>query len=772
MKRAPIAGVVAVLFVLCAGAAAQNNAVPFVNQTLSPVSIAPGSKSFTLTVNGTGFAPTAVVNWNGSTRITEVISSSQLKATINSSDVATAQTAWITVTNPAPGGGISNVVFFPVRTESSFMGMAISQPFAGATAIAVGDFNNDGKLDVAWAASGSINISLGNGDGTFQPAIVNSAPPTANYLFTGDFNGDGNLDLALGNDQGVTVFLNNGEGTLTESFNSDQFFGGNNGIAVADFNQDGKLDIYIAGWDAGYDYFTILTGNGNGTFNTGGSGGYVTGSPQGFGGFGLLSGVPAIGDFNGDGYLDLAIGGYQNTDEGEIEIFLGGPNGSFSQSTTLTGVYAENLFTADVNGDGKLDLITDSGCVLLGNGDGTFQSCNGLPISGEIDGVGDFTGARKADIADASETGYDPVAAINLGAGNGTFPNSFEFSGPANGIASGGIGDFINDGELDVVTSDGYLMIQTTVDLTPIALSFGNQNDGTTSAPQTATLTNVGSASLSVEKVGITGTGAKDFSQTNNCGASLAAGASCTISVTFTPISGATFTATLSVGYKGTASPETVALSGIGVAPPTATLKPASLTFATQLVGTSSAAQTATLSDTSQQILNISSVSVSGPFSQTNDCFSGILPESSCQIQVVFTPTAAGTASGTLTVVDNAVSSPQQITLKGIGTVMTLSPVSVNFGDENVGSTSSAAPVSLTNIGASAVKIDSISITGADPKDFAESNNCGGNLAANASCTILVRFKPTATGARSASLTVTDSGGGSPQSVALSGTGT
>ncbi len=754
-------------FAMCGGVNAQN-AVPFLNQSLSPASVAPGSKAFTLTVNGSGFASSAVVNWNGSARLTEVISSDQLKATINASDVAKAQTAWITVTNSAPGGGTSNVIFFPVRGKSSSLGMAVSEPFAGATAVTVGDFNNDGNLDVAWTTSSSgLNVSLGNGNGTFQPPIVNSVfGDGLIQLLTGDFNGDGNLDLVLATSGGFTVLLGNGDGTFTSSYSADPYDGGNDGIAVADFNQDGCLDIYAGGWQLDISSFTIYTGNCDGTFNRSGES-YQTGTLGGSSG--ITPGDPAIGDFNGDGYLDLAVGGYPIANDGEIEIFLGGPSG-FSQSGTLS-VYAVNVATADVNGDGKLDLVTYSGCVMLGNGDGTFQSCNALPFSGYLGGIGDFTGDHVLDIVNGI-IGLESGAAVDLGAGNGTFPTDFTFLGP---YIPSAIGDFNNDGKLDIVasgSSEGYLLLQTTVDLTPISLSFGNQNVGTSSAAQTATLTNVGTSALEIGKIGITGSGSKNFSQTNNCGSSLGGGASCTISVTFAPTAGGTFAASLSVNYKGTASPQSVTLSGTGVTPPTVTLLPTRLSYATQLVGTSSPEQTASLSNTGDQTVSISNIAVSGPFTETNNCPTSLGEFGACQIQIVFAPAGPGAASGILSVTDNATGSPQQVALSGVGTVITLAPTAVNFGSQSIGTFSSAAPITLSNVGSTAVSIASIAITGADPRDFLEANNCGSALAANSGCTIEVKFRPTAAGARSAAVSISDNGGASPQSVALSGTGT
>ncbi len=115
-------------------------AVPFVNLSLVPVSVTPGSPAFTLTVTGTGFASTAVVKWNRSPRLTEVISSTELKATINAFDVAKAGTAWVTVTNPAPGGGTSDVVFFPIRPTFSAVAMAGRQAFSNVSGAVAGWF--------------------------------------------------------------------------------------------------------------------------------------------------------------------------------------------------------------------------------------------------------------------------------------------------------------------------------------------------------------------------------------------------------------------------------------------------------------------------------------------------------------------------------------------------------------------------------------------------------------------------------------------------------
>ena len=189
------------LVLLVGAALAQTNPVPLVNQPLIPMTVKPGSNQFTLTINGTGFASTAVVMWNGSTRITSFISSRQLQAQISAADVATPGTASVSVMNPAPGGGTSNAVFFPIQTPAPSAGFFQASGFAGSGVSVEGDFNNDGVPDLAVADQNSggffINTYIGKGDGTFEAPFPNHSVTPVVSMITGDFNGDGLLDLAV-----------------------------------------------------------------------------------------------------------------------------------------------------------------------------------------------------------------------------------------------------------------------------------------------------------------------------------------------------------------------------------------------------------------------------------------------------------------------------------------------------------------------------------------------------------------------------------------------
>jgi hypothetical protein len=195
----PSRNIFLLMLLLTAAALAQTNPVPLLNNPLVPDATAPGGASFTLTVNGTGFVSGSVVNWNGSGLATTFVSNSQLTATVPAGNIATASTASVTVVNPAPGGGTSNVDFFDIRqpfSAVSFGELAFGGLSQDPDGMVAGDLRGNGILDLITCStstqSGLASVLLGNGDGTFQPPVNYSVPSTCYAApAIGDFNGDG-----------------------------------------------------------------------------------------------------------------------------------------------------------------------------------------------------------------------------------------------------------------------------------------------------------------------------------------------------------------------------------------------------------------------------------------------------------------------------------------------------------------------------------------------------------------------------------------------------
>jgi hypothetical protein len=380
-------------------------------------------------------------------------------------------------------------------------------------------------------------------------------------------------------------------------------------------------------------------------------------------------------------------------------------------------------------------------------------------------------------------------AALTITSINVTGPNSSDFSENNNCISSFPPGGGCNitvtftpsatgtRNAAVIITDDAPVSPQTlpltgtgvlpAAALSPTGLTFPSQTINTTSPAQNTTLTNTGLGLLSVASITVTG----PFAQTNTCGTTVNPAASCTISVTFTPNTTGTLTGSISVSDNAPGSPQTLPLSGVGVSP-AVTFSPTSLTFPDQTIFTASAAKNVTLTNNGLGILTVGSIAASGPFAQTNTCGATVNPAASCTISVTFKPKAKGALTGSMSVTDNAPGSPHVLPLTGTGTYVQFTPASRAFGTQPVGTHSLPQKIALTNKGSATVSIAKISLAGADAGDFAQTNTCGKSVASGASCFVTVTFTPTANGRRTAHVSVSDNGGGSPQTTALSGTGT
>lgn len=341
----------------------------------------------------------------------------------------------------------------------------------------------------------------------------------------------------------------------------------------------------------------------------------------------------------------------------------------------------------------------------------------------------------------------------------------------------------------------------------PASLSFGNVAVGSTSSPQTATLSNTGTASLSITSLNLSGAGSSSFTQSSACGATLAAGSSCAITLACKPTATGTVSATLTASYPSPLSSQSSSLSCTGTtgAAAQASLTPPTADFGSVAPGGSSTAQTFTLSNPGNADLSVTSITLTGANPDSfkilaDSCatahvtvtrgarlsqpagarlkpyaFPSLPAGTSCQTTVIFEPTASGSVSAALTVVDSA--GTQISTLTGSGTASTsapqaaLTPATANFGSVTSGVTGSTQTFTLTNAGNAALPITAVSITGSNASAFTiKGATCGSSLAAGATCVVPVTFTPNATGSLSATLAVTDSVG--TQTSALSGTST
>ena len=317
------------------------------------------------------------------------------------------------------------------------------------TAVAAGDLNGDGKLDIAVVNSSSTNnvgVLLNNGDGTFASPVSYSAHAAPQGIALGDFNGDGKLDVAVANggSSDVSVLLNTGNnGTLGAATNYS--IGNGNTpyqVAVGDLNGDGKVDLAIA--NEGSPTVGVLLNKGNGTFAAVAS--YNFGSDA-------LS--LAIADLDGDGKLDLAVGDYGGT---MVGVLLNAGNGTFGSATGYSGgaKSPSSVALGDLDGDGVPDLVVAnvlpvSGTtvgVLLNNGNGTFAT----PLSTTSAtpwavAIGDLDGDGVSDVATANNAGTVSVY-VNKGKGSLATAVNYTVGGQPLGIA---LGDVNSDGRLDVI---------------------------------------------------------------------------------------------------------------------------------------------------------------------------------------------------------------------------------------------------------------------------------------------------------------------------------
>ncbi len=545
-------------------------------------------------------------------------------------------------------------------------------------------------------------------------------------LVTGDFDRDGKLDAAVieydGSSGNVAIFLGNGDGTFTAGATyavaRQPFY-----AAGMSLRNNGIVDLVVG--DSGSENVYVMLGNGDGTFQPAVA--YsTTGRPV----------EVSTGDFTGDGKIDIIALTGNGAQCNCVEVLPGNGDGTFGAAVITPVPYNVTGFgmaSGDFDGDGKLDVAVTGGFgsanqvdILLGNGNGSFRPDGYYPLSLSPESIatGHFNADKKIDLAVGNYQGNS--ISVLLGNGNGTFGQAVDYGTYFPTWVA--VGDLNGDSKEDLVAS----------------------NSGSNTIPPTA--------SVSV----LMGNGDGTFQP----GVVYPAGGNLKY---------------VAIGdFNGDHKPDLVAVDELGGAIITllntgvVSFTPTTpLTFASQLLGTKSAPKSVILTNAGATALSISSISLQGggQFQYSHTCGTSVAPGANCSITVRSQPTTEGSVIGTVTIHDSASSKPQVIELRGAGTVVKLAPLKLTFPAQKVGTKSAPQNVKLTNQGGTTLNITKIDIYGFNYKDFSEINTCPSSLNVGASCTIKVTFDPLRTGPRHTTLYVYDTGGGSSQTVPLTGTG-
>jgi hypothetical protein len=408
----------------------------------------------------------------------------------------------------------------------------------------------------------------------------------------------------------------------------------------------------------------------------------------------------------------------------------------------LTGT--ANPLNVDMNDEitGIADFSTTTTPLTISSINPSAAVANSLPFTLTINGTG-FTGAPNPTVVFVNNTFVAntfvnanqitvPITSKNLSAAGGfqIFVENF----PSGASCAAFAAVPFNVARSPIVTP------------TPLGLNFSSQIVATTSAAKTVNIKNNSAATVTLNSITPTGNFAIS---SNTCSTTLAVGATCSVGITFTPSVAASFTGALTISDSTPDSPQVVTLKGTGSLP--LSISPASLTFASTVVGTTTAAQKITLTNNEPAALTFSSAA-SGNYAISptgTTCTGSLASKATCTIEVTFSPSAAGAVNGSISLADSSAFSPQLVSLSGTGSggatpPLTFSPASLTFSTQVVGITSPTITVTVKNTSTAAVTLNSIAASGEFGVVGSGTTPCAGgtSLAANATCTMKVTFTP------------------------------
>jgi YVTN family beta-propeller protein len=673
----------------------------------------------------------------------------------------------------------------------------------------MGALSRGGQGYVTGPVAAAPAVSLSSQSLTFASQQLNTTSASQSVTLTNAGNATLNIsnigvtgansgDFAQTNNCGNTVAANNGNCTITVTFTPSATGTRTGSVTITDNAGGNPQSIALGGTGAGAPAPVVTVSSPNLTFasqtlNTTSGSQSVTLTNTGNATLSITN-IGVTGANSGDFAQSNNCGNSVAANSGSCTInvtFTPTATGTRTGAVTITDNAAGSPHSINLSG-------TEAGTstVNLSSANLTFasQTLNTTSAAQSVTltntGSGaltitslNVTGANSGDFAQSNNCGN------SVAGNNGSCTISVTFRPTATGTRTAAV--TITDNAAGSphsfsLSGTGSSAPAPAVSLSSSSLTFASQALNTSSGSQSVTLTNTGTAALSITNIGVTGANSGDYAQTNTCGSSVAANTgTCTISVTFKPTATGTRTASVTITDNAAGSPHSFSLSGTGSGssgPSTVVLAPTSVNFASAAVGATGTTVDVNITNAGSASLNIVKVAVSGDFTLNDFCGNASLsPGYGCDVWVTFTPKASGLRTGSLTFTTNAPDSPHVVPLTGTGgsggspspaPAVSLSSSSLTFASQTLNTTSGSQSVTLTNTGNAALGITSIGVSGANSGDYAQTNNCGNSVAANnGSCAISVTFRPTATGSRLASVTITDNAPGSPQSISLNGTG-
>lgn len=660
------------------------------------------------------------------------------------------------------GNGVAGYLNSPNQGLAQFWNPQAVAINGGATALYVADTVN-GAIRRIDLSSGAVTTVAGTGNSGYSGDGGQAARALLNTPTGVTIDGAGNLFIA---DQGnnvirrvdaVTQIITTVAGGSTTPSGNDTIGDGGPATSAILYGPqsvavDSSGNLYIA--DAYHQLVRTVNSS--------------TGIISVFAGGGTAAGTDGFGD-----------------GEAATNARLGNPSGVALDS-------AGNLYIADTSDNliRRVDMSTGIITAVAGNGTFGYSGDFGLatnaslasPQTIAIDAandiyIADFGNNVIRQVSAASNKIFTIAGRVSTGyAGDGGNPTLAFLTSPM-GIAVDENGDlYIGDSANNVIRH---------VTFQPALLTFPAEPLGAVSPAETVSPFNLGNEPLTLSNIGLSSSFQQTASGFTDCAiaAVLAPGSTCNVAIEFAPIQTGSISGSLSLitNSRNSTANAGIGLSGMGSTTPgpVLSLSASALTFSPQVIATTSAPQTVILANSGGSGFSISGISLSGAavadFQVSTTCESSLAAGAACTVSVKFTPTAAGTRSATLVFSDSVVGAPQSVSLNGVAgsslAAAKLSPTSLTFAPQIVGTTSAAQTATLSNPGGFSLSISSISLTGSHAADYHLSTTCGSSLAAAANCTISLTFTPSSGGHLTATLLISDSAVGSTQSLVLSGTG-